>query len=42
MAIYANNVAMLTLKDTMIGFIIENKSFADSMRQIFHLIWEAY
>ncbi len=38
---YDNNVAITSLKGKLFGIIIESKEFADTMRSIFELAWEA-
>lgn len=39
--LYDNNVAITSLKGKLFGIIIESKEFADTMRSIFELAWEA-
>lgn len=38
---YNNNVAITSLKGRLFGIIVESKEFADTMRSIFELSWEA-
>ncbi|MBI5071564.1 hypothetical protein HZB93_01590 [Candidatus Falkowbacteria bacterium] len=38
---YSNNVAITSLKGRLFGIIVESKEFADTMRSIFELSWEA-
>jgi sugar-specific transcriptional regulator TrmB len=38
---YGNNIAITSLKGKLFGIIIESKEFADTMRSIFELAWEA-
>ncbi len=38
---YGNNVAITSLKGRLFGIIVESKEFADTMRSIFELSWEA-
>jgi len=38
---YNNNVAINSLKGRLFGIIVESKEFADTMRSIFELAWEA-
>ena len=39
--IYGDNVAIMALKNKLLGVIIENEDIAQSMRSIFNLAWEA-
>jgi len=39
--IYENKVAISSLKEKLIGVIIENKQITDTIRSIFNLAWEA-
>lgn len=39
--IYENKVAIASLKEKLVGVIIENKQMADTFRSLFNLAWEA-
>jgi len=38
--IYGDKVAILSFKENLLGIIIENKSFAETQRTIFNLLWK--